>query len=80
MRKIKAFFISNLLMIGTVYAAYQLLLTDEAKQSLKDGIASVVRGVSETMDAIEEMRGVVIEDEELPNVTMTNAEWDALGL
>lgn len=80
MRRIRGWLVFNGLLVGSVYLAYQLLLTDEAKQSLKDGVTSVVRGVVLTIDAIEEQRGILVDDDQpLPNVESTNAQWEAIG-
>lgn len=74
----------NLALLGVAVAAgvaaYQLLLTDEAKHSLRMGVDSLGHGFTIIRDLVEERRGLIMDDDQpLPNVQKTKQDWEALG-
>ena len=65
---------------GSGFVAYQLLLTDDARQSLSKGATTVKDGVATIKEMIDEKRGIVMEDDQpLPNVESTRQEWESIG-
>lgn len=66
--------------IAVGYATYKVLLTDEAKESLKTGVRVVVDGYKELRATLEDHYGVVIEEQRnRTNAEETAREWEALG-
>lgn len=55
---------SSLLALG-IYASYRFLLNDEARESLRASIDSVRKNVLTLIEKIDEVEGVVLEDEGL---------------
>ncbi len=67
-------------LVGRAFCCYKLLLNDEAKRSINDGVKSISRAYKEVKKALDEKYGVVMEDDqELPNVAATKKEWETLG-
>lgn len=64
---------------GLAYAAYRLLLTPAAREDLRESARSVSDAVRRLDDFVSERRGVVMEEDELPNRRKTEQQWEALG-
>lgn len=80
MKRIRASLILLATAVGGGCLAYQLLLTDEAKESLSKGVESIAKGYATMKEAMEDRYGVVMEsDDPLPNVIATKRDWEALG-
>ena len=67
------------LLAGVGVALYQLLLTDEAKNSLKNSYGVVKDAYQGITDKFIDMRGIVMDEGELPNQEATRLQWEALG-
>lgn len=55
---------SSLLALG-IFASYRFLLNDDARESLRTSIDSVRKNVLTLIEKIDEVEGVVLEDEGL---------------
>lgn len=64
---------------GIVYLAYRLLLSDDAKDSIKSGARTVNDAVERICKVIDDAQGSVMEEDVLPNRQRTERQWDALG-
>lgn len=64
---------------GMAYAAYRLLLTPAAREDLRESARSVSDAVRRLDDLVSERRGMVMEEDELPNRRKTEQQWEALG-
>ena len=78
MKKIK----TTLVLVGGValalVAAYNVLLSNEAKESLRNGVRAVKDACDKVCDAVNESYGVVMDDN-LPNREKTEQQWSNLG-
>lgn len=63
------------------YAAYRLLLDDKARQSLTEAMRTVSGAYGAIRDRVEDLRGVVVEDDDQPLANRQAAEqaWARLG-
>lgn len=63
------------------FAVYYLLLTEEARHSLKDARATVKDSYHKMSDVIQDATGVVMEEAEeyLPNREATIEQWKNIG-
>ena len=63
------------------FAMYYLLLTEEARHSLKDARAAVKDSYHKMSDVIQDATGVVMEEAEeyLPNREATIEQWKNIG-
>lgn len=78
--KIKNLLIGSIVVTGTGYLLYSRLLTDNAKAEVKKMAHSVYESYSRISEVIDTMTGQVIEDPStLPNVQVTNQQWEKLG-
>lgn len=78
--KIKNFLIGSIVVTGTGYLLYSRLLTDNAKAEVKKMAHSVYESYSRISEVIDTMTGQVIQDPNtLPNVQVTNQQWEKLG-
>ena len=68
-----------LLVAGAGVAAYHLLLTDEARNSLKNSYSSVKSAYSRISEVVSDAQGIVVGEAELPNQEATRLQWEALG-
>ena len=78
-RKLRTTLTVAALAAGTVYLAYRLLLSDEAKESIKNGALAVNDAVERMCKVIDDAQGSVMEEDVLPNRQRTEQQWDALG-
>ena len=69
----------TLLCVGAVVVAYHVLLTDNAKKSLKNSFTSISDAYSFVHDSILDARGIDVDEGELPNQQATRLQWEALG-
>lgn len=77
MRRLRTMLIMAALSAGAGVAAYRLLLTEEARASLRR-TASQVKDTVETLnDKLGEKQNIDVDS--LPNRQRTNEMWDALG-
>lgn len=77
MRRLRTMLIMTALVAGAGAAAYRILLTDEARASLRRS-ASQVRDTVETLNnKLGEQQNIDIDS--LPNRQRTNEMWSALG-
>ena len=78
--KIKNFLIGSIVVAGTGYLVYDRLLSDNAKAEVKKLAHSVSVGYTRISELVESMTGQVIDDPSmLPNVQVTNKQWEQLG-
>ena len=68
-----------LVLAGAGYACYQLLLTDEAKKSLKNSYSSIKEAYGRVTEIMGDARGIVVGEDELPNRAATRLQWESLG-
>ena len=59
-------------------AAYNILLSDEARESLRQGAASVKKACNKVCDTINACQGTVVDDD-LPNRERTQRQWESIG-
>lgn len=59
-------------------ALYKLLLSDEARQSLRDGFGAVREACEKVCDTVNESYGVVMTDD-ASNRENTRRQWESLG-
>ena len=78
-RKLRTTLTVAALAAGTVYLAYRLLLSDEAKESIKNGARAVNDAVERMCKVVDDTQGSVMEEDVLPNRQRTEQQWDALG-
>lgn len=65
MSRLKSGVISASLLALGIYASYRFLLNDDARESLRTSIDSVRKNVLTLIEKIDEVEGVVLEDEGL---------------
>lgn len=65
MSRLKSGVISASLLALGIYASYRFLLNDDARESLRTSIDSVRKNVLTLIEKINEVEGVVLEDEGL---------------
>lgn len=74
--------LGKLLMLGALTGAavltYQLLLSEEAKESLRAGAKSVKEACDKVCDVINGQEGTVMEDD-MPSRQSTQRQWKSLG-
>ena len=68
-----------LILSGVGFAAYRLLLSDEAKEDLRHATKSVRVACEKICDTINGAQGTVMEGD-LPNRERTRNQWRSLGL
>ena len=73
----KAVFV--LVLVGAGAVAYRVLLTDEARDSLKNSYSSIKGAYDRMQGVISDIRGIVVGEDELPNQEATRLQWEALG-
>ena len=73
----KAVFV--LVLVGAGAVAYRVLLTDDARDSLKNSYVSIKGAYERMQDVISDIRGIVVGEDELPNQEATRLQWEALG-
>ncbi|MBQ9007530.1 MAG: hypothetical protein IJ092_14355 [Atopobiaceae bacterium] len=63
------------------FAVYYLLLTEEARHSLKDAKATVTDSYQKMSNVIQDATGIVMEDSDefLPNRDATVEQWKNIG-
>ena len=64
---------------GVGVALYQMLLTDEAKNSLHNSYLRVKDAYTQIKETLVDVHGIVMEENELPNQESTRLQWEALG-
>lgn len=77
MRRLRTMLIMAALAAGAGVAAYRLLLTDEARASLRRSASQVKDTVETLNNKLGEHQNIDIDS--LPNRQRTNEMWDALG-
>ena len=77
MRRLRTMLIMAALAAGAGVAAYRVLLTDEARASLRRSASQVKDTVETLNDKLEEKQNIDVDS--LPNRQRTNEMWDALG-
>lgn len=65
MSRLRSGVISTSILALGIYTSYRFLLNDEARESLRTSIDSVRKNVLTLIKKIEEVEGVVLEDEGL---------------
>ncbi|MGI6230937.1 MAG: hypothetical protein ACOYJL_08550 [Tractidigestivibacter sp.] len=80
MSKVRAKLITIGVMAGAAYAAYELLLNDQAKEELKRAIKATERSYQRIKEIVTEITGEVMDDDApLPNVQATSQQWENIG-
>jgi len=59
--------------------AYKFVLNDRARMSLQHAGTSVKEGYHKINQAMEDRKGIEIEEENLPNRIETKERWERLG-
>ena len=77
MRRLRTMLILAALAAGAGVATYQILLTEEARASLRRSASQVKDTVETLNDKLGEHQNIDID--RLPNRQRTNEMWDALG-
>lgn len=77
MRRMRTMLILTALAAGAGVAAYRVLLTEEARASLRRSASQVKDTVETLNDKLGEHQNIDIDS--LPNRQRTNEMWDALG-
>lgn len=77
MRRLRTMLILAALTAGAGVAAYQILLTEEARASLRRSANQVKDTVETLNDKLGEKQNIDVDS--LPNRQRTNEMWDALG-
>ena len=65
MSRLRSSVISTSLLALGIYASYRFLLNDDARESLRISIDSVRKNVLTLIEKLDEVEGVVLEDEGL---------------
>ena len=65
MSRLRSGVISTSLLALGIYASYRFLLNDDARESLRTSIDSVRKNVLTLIEKVDEVEGVVLEDEGL---------------
>lgn len=65
MSRLRSSVISTSLLALGIYASYRFLLNDDARESLRISINSVKKNVLTLIEKIDEVEGVVLEDDGL---------------
>ena len=68
-----------LILVGAGAVAYRVLLTDEARKSLKDSYSSIKEAYGRVSELVGDVRGIEQTEDELPNQAATRLQWEALG-
>lgn len=68
MSRLRSSVISTSLLALGIYASYRFLLNDDARESLRISINSVRKNVLTLIEKIDEVEGVVLEDDGLLEV------------
>lgn len=71
--------ISAAVVAASGFALYRILLTDDARMSLRSTIKSVKSTYTQISDALIDRRGVIMSDGDFPNQVATREQWEALG-
>ena len=79
MRKTKLRILTLVIFGASTFAAYQLLLTPEAKEKAKKTAKTVAECLAEIKNSIEERQGIVVEESDSENIKRTQAQWEKLG-
>lgn len=58
---------------------YAFFLTDEAKNAAKSAAKTVGESYRDISDAVQEMTGIVMEDDGLANRASAESQWEDLG-
>ncbi|WP_298578560.1 hypothetical protein [uncultured Olegusella sp.] len=61
------------------FAAYQLLLTAEAKEQAKKTVKTIAESFVQIKNLIEARQGIVVEESCPENIKRTQAQWEKLG-
>ena len=68
-----------LVLVGAGAVAYRVLLTDEARTSLKNSYVSIKEAYGRVSELVGDVRGIEQKEDELPNQVATRLQWEALG-
>ena len=68
-----------LVLVGAGAIAYRVLLTDEARKSLKNSYSSIKDAYGRISEIVSDVRGIEQTEDELPNQAATRLQWEALG-
>ena len=79
MRSLRNTIAAALILSGVGFAAYRLLLSDEAKEDLRHATKSVRTACEKICDTINGTQGTFMEGD-LPNRERTREQWRSLGL
>lgn len=63
--------------VGAV--TYRFGLSEDAKRSARDAVKSVSDAARSVTERVEDMVGIVVDEEPLHNREQTEREWEALG-
>ena len=77
MRRIRGTLLLTAVVAAASAVAYRLLLSDTAKQSLRECAASVRDAVDKVSKVID--NGQFVDEDGLPNRERTISEWEQLG-
>lgn len=64
---------------ATGFAAYRLLLTDDAREHVEMAASAVRTSVERIMTVMDDVKGHEMREDVLPNREATIADWEALG-
>lgn len=79
MKKLRSRLVSVGLLAGIVVAAYKLLLTPEARESLKRAGKTIKESYDTITRAYGDAQGETMQEDVLPNRVATEAQWEAIG-
>ena len=79
MKTIKRYALLTTIVVGAGVAVYAFGLNDEARASLKGAARNVHSSYKRISSFVSNMRGVVVEDNYLPNREDALEQWKALG-
>lgn len=78
--KLKHTAIGLIVFTATGYIFYEKILSDEAKTKIEELAQTLQAGYSKISEVVDQLTGQVVDDPEtLPNVQVTQAQWDSLG-
>ncbi len=78
--KLKHAAIGLIVFTATGYIFYEKILSDEAKTKIEELAQTLQTGYSQISEVVDQLTGQVVDDPEtLPNVQVTQAQWDSLG-
>ncbi len=78
--KLKHAAIGLIVFTTTGYIFYEKILSDEAKSKIEELAQTLQAGYSQISEVVDQLTGQVVDDPEtLPNVQVTQAQWNSLG-